>query len=399
MPRLSANKYTTAMDTAKKPLKSFKGLNNVVDPLRLGVEWAVQADNVDINSDQMLSRCRGFTRATTNFAITGAYATKDHKRLYVIDTGELRQVNPDMTYKVLKTGLSSAKTWFDEVNGVVFFANGTDFGLIEPSGWRPWGNPAPTSPPRLSWVMGDMPQGVYQVVCTHVDDRGLESANSEVAVAEGSGLLQITAIPQKAGYTTNVYATMCNGTVFYLLAQRAGTTLTYSSEADLGRELPYWGTDTPRGTIPAFFQGQMYVAEYFPTQDVTALWASLPMQYHHFDFAASGISIPGEVRMLRGAEKGLVIGTDRQIFAYTGEELSELADYGVVTGWHASELDGDLFFWSQRGLCSVFPFKNLTEETVSVAPGQSAGAMVLEKDGMRRYIVALRKDGTAYNRR
>ena len=387
------------MDTDKKPIKSFKGLNNVVDPLRLGVDWAAQADNVDINSDQMLSRCSGFVQRSTNFAITGAYATKDRKRLYVIDAGELRQVNPDMTYKVLKTGLSSAKTWFDEVNGVVFYANGVDFGLIEPSGWRPWGNPAPATPPTLSWVMGDMPQGVYQVVCTYVDDRGLESANSDVAVIEGSGLLQITNIPQKAGYTTNVYATTCNGTVFMLLQSRVGTSWSYSSEADLGRELPYWGTDTPHGTIVAFFQGRACLAEYFPSQDFTAIWMSLPLQYHHFDFASKGISVPGEVRVLKSTEKGLLIGTDRNIFAYTGEELSELADYGVVPGWHASDLDGDTYFWSLRGLCSVFPFKNLTEETVSVAPGQSAGAMVVEKDGMRRYIVALRKDGSAYNRR
>jgi hypothetical protein len=387
------------MDTAKKQIKSFKGLNNVVDPLRLGVDWAAQADNVDINSDQMISRCDGYVRSTTNAAITGAYATKDQKRLYIIDSGELRQVNPDMTYKVLKTGLSSAKAWFEEVNGVVFYANGTDYGMIEPSGWRPWGIEEPQSQPTLTWATGSMPYGMYRVACTYVDDRGLESSNSFVVETIGQGMLQITNIPQKAGYSTNVYATACNGTVFMLLRPKSGTSCTMVDEVSLGLEIEYWDLNGPQGTIVAHFGGQMYLSQYFPSQDYTAIWFSFPLHYHHFDFGSQGITVPGEVRMMKAGEKGLVIGTDRKIFVYTGEELSELADYGVVSGWHATEFDGDLYFWSQRGLCTVFPFKNLTEETVSVAPGQSAGAMVLEKDGMRRYIVALRKDGSAYNRR
>jgi hypothetical protein len=387
------------MDTDKKPIKSFMGLNNVDDPLRLGLVWAEQADNVDITYDNMLARCRGFTKRSTNFAITGAYATKDRKRLYVIDTGELRQVNADMTYSVLKTGLSSAKTWFEEVNGVVFYANGTDYGMIEPSGWRPWGIEEPLTQPVLTWATGNLPYGMYRVTCTYVDSRGLESSNGFIVETAGSGLLQITGIPQKAGYTTNVYVTMCNGTVFMLLKDRAGTSCTMNDEIALGREIPFWDLNGPQGTIIAHFEGKMYVAQYFPSMDYTAIWFSFPLHYHHFDFGSQGVIVPGEVRMLKSAEKGLVIGTDRKIYVYDGERLSDLADYGVVPGWHASELDGDVYFWSQRGLCSVFPFKNLTEETVSVAPGQSAGAMVLEKDGMRRYIVALRKDGSAYNRR
>jgi hypothetical protein len=387
------------MDTSKKPISSFKGLNNVVDPLRLGITWAAQADNVDINSDQMLSRCRGFTQRSTNFAITGAYATKDQKRLYIIDTGELRQVNADMTYSLLKAGLSSAKTWFEEINGVVFYANGVDYGMIEPSGWRPWGIEEPQSQPVLTWGTGSLPYGIYRVVCTYTDVYGLESANNFVTEIVGRGLLQITSIPHKAGYTTNVYATTHDGTVFMLLQAKAGVSCTMNDEVGLGREIPYWDLNGPQGTIIAFYAGQMYIAQYFPAQDYTAIWFSFPLHYHHFDFGSQGIVVPGEVRMLRGADKGLLIGTDRKIHAYDGEKLSELADYGVVTGWHASDFDGDVYFWSQRGLCSVFPFKNLTEATVSVAPGQSAGAMVLEKDGMRRYIVALRKDGSAYNRR
>lgn len=387
-------------DTTKQVVSAFRGLNNVADPLRLSLDWAVQADNVDITQTNALARCSGYTRSTTNTAITGAYATKDFSRLYVVDSGELRMMAPNLaTYTVLRSGLSSAPMWFDEVNSVVFYTNGTDFGIIEPAAARPWGVPAPVSAPVATWTGGSLPQGLYQVTCTHVDDRGMESGNGELLSLEGSGQINLTDIPQLAGYTTNVYVTRHNGTVLMLLKEGAGTSLTYNEDGSLGRELPYWGTDGPRGSIVAYYDGRLYCAETYPQQDYTAIWFSLPLQFHHFDYAAEGIIVPGIVKMMKSCGKALIIGTDRQIFAYDGDKLEQLADYGVVYGWHGAMLDDKLFFWSLRGLCSALPFQNLTEETVSVAPGSSAGGMVLEKDGMRRYVVALRTGGESYNRR
>lgn len=388
-------------DTAKQVVSGFKGLNNVADPLRLDLTWAVQADNVDITQTKGLVRCNGYTRATTNTAITGAYSTKDFMRLYVVDSGSMREMAPDLaTYKTLKSGLSTATpVWFDEVNSVVFYTNGTDFGMLEPAGWRPWGVPSPVSAPVPSWTAGGLPQGMYQVTCTHVDDRGMESGNGELLSVEGSGQLNLTDIPQLAGYTTNVYVTRQNGTVLFLLEEGAGTSVTFNDDGTLGRELPYWGTDVPRGSIVAHYDGRLYCAEPYPQYNYTAIWSSLPLQFHHFDYAGEGIMVPGIVRMMKACEKGLIIGTDSKIFAFDGEKIEELADYGVVYGWHGSVYEGKLFFWTLRGLCSAMPFQNLTEQTVSVAPGSSAGGMMLEKDGMRRYVVALRTGGESYNRR
>jgi hypothetical protein len=387
------------MDTNKKAISAFRGLNNVVDPLRLSLDWAVQADNINVTSTAGIERCAGYTRSTTNTAIVGAYATNDLKRMYVIDSGELRSMNPDLTYTVLKTGMSGAQYWFTEINNVVYYSNGVDFGMIEPAGWRQWGIPAPTTVPTLSWGTGTLPYGVYQVVCTHVDDRGLESGNSDIAVLAGSGQINITAIPQKAGYTTNVYATMHDGTVFFLVQANAGTSLTYSNEGSLEHELPFWGTDVPRGTILTHFQGQMYGAEVFVASDYSVVWNSMPLHYHHFDYGGAGLVIPGVVRMLASVASHLIVGTDREIYAFDGEKLEKLADYGVVAGWHAAKDDDQLLFWSLRGLCSVMPFRNWTEEAVSVPPGARAGGAMLNTNGMRRYVVALLTDGQAYNRR
>lgn len=386
------------MPTSPKPVRVFRGLNNVEDPLQLSLEWATQADNIDITSNNSLSRCSGFTRRTTNAAIAGVYATKDMQRLYLIDSGELRKLDTGLSYVVLKTGLSAASYSFEEVNGLIYYSNGVDYGVIEPTGWRPWGIEAP-QPPTLTMGTGDLPQGVYQVVCTLVNDRGMESGNSEVAVIEGSGRVIISNIPQVAGYTTNVYVAPCNETVFYLLASLAPASLSYDQSSALGEEIEYWDTNGPQGRLPAFFGGQMFLADWYPEQDVTHIWNSLPLQYHQFDFGSEGLAVPGEVRMMKGIDEALIIGTDRAIFSFNGEKLEQLADYGVTPGWHAAVLDGNLFFWSLRGLCQALPFKNLTENTVSVEPGLSAGGTVVESGGLRRYVVALHRGGTAYNRR
>lgn len=388
-------------DTTKQVVSSFKGLNNVDDPVRLSLEWATQADNVDITKSNGLARCSGYTRVTTNSAITGAYTTKDFERFYVVDSGQLRMMSPGLTsYVVLKTGLStSLPVWFDEVNSVVFYTNGVDFGMLDATSWQQWGVPSPEVTPTGTWTSGGLPEGMYQIVCTFVDERGVESGNGPLMSMIGSGQITLTDIPQLAGHTTNVYVTRQNGTVLYQLVEGAGTSATYNNDGVLGRELPYWGTDIPRGSIVAYYDGRLYCAEPYPQDNYTAIWRSLPLQFHHFDYAMEGLAVPGVVKMMKASSEALIIGTDDKIFAYDGEKLEELADYGVVYGWHGTLLDGKLFFWSLRGLCSAMPFKNLTERTVSVAPGSSAGGTVLEKDGMRRYVVALRTGGVAFNRR
>ena len=392
------------MDTTEKPIGKFKGLNNVADPFRLTPDWFVQADNVDLSRTLGVQRCEGYVRRTTNTKVTGAYATDDQSRLYVVDSGELRQYLPDMTYTVLKTGLNTnAVMSFAEVNSTVFCTNGIDFGCIEAGhGWRSWGIDSPDNTTQLFFTGGStgLPFGKYNVVTTHVDDRGMESGNSGVSQIEGQGQLDITAIPHRTGYTTNVYVTMCKGTVFHLLSENTGVSLSHNNELNLGRELPFWGIDLPRGTLPCYFQGRMCCAESYPQYDYTVIWSSLALRSHHFSYDDSGIIVPGEVRMLEHADDdSLIIGTDRQVFAYDGDKLTELASYGVVDGYPAANLGDTLFFWTLRGLCSAMPFKNLTEDKFSVAPGLRVGAALMDRDGTRRYVVALKKGGVAYNRR
>ena len=395
---------------------TFKGLDNVHDPLIVGLDGQVQVDNVDVTNAGKLVRADGYKRASTNTAITGAYATKDMTRLYVVDNGDLKHVLSDMSTVTLKSGLSSAPTHFDEVNGIVFYANGTDTGMLDGAGWKPWGIPNPAAPTATIQNAGQLRAGVYQIVCTFVDVRGLESGNSDVVVAEvrsDDSRIYVTNIPQLAGYTTNLYVMRADETVFYLVQAECGTDVVYDVGFQQGRELPFWNVNLPRGTMPTYFAGRMYTCEYFPASDTTALWRSLPLHFHHFDPGGEGYSIPGQILLMhstrethfsgnekitqKGVADTIVIGTDREIYSWDEDQLVLLASYGVVPGYSAIEYKGKIYLWSLRGMCRALPFENMTESTVSVPPGLSAGATVIEKDGTRRYVVALTKGGVAYN--
>lgn len=397
-------------------LAAFKGIDNVRDPLSLVGSFLKVGDNVTIDDQGELLRADGFTRKTTNSNIVGAFSTRDFARLYIIDNGELRWMNPDFTYRVLRSGLSAAPYYHVEINGNVYYSNGTDRGVCEPDGWRPWGMPTPP-PPSLAVVSGNLAAGVYRVCVSLVDNRGMESGNSLVAqasVQDGAGL-QISAIAQVPGYSTNVYATTANGRVFMLLTEHAGETASYNDGPDnLGREFDteLWFSDPPRGDLVAFFEGQVYCAEWFPEHDMTILWRSVPLHYHHFK---DSLAVPGHVLMLRsssetlfagnerltqrGVAENIIIGTERAIFSWSDNQLVTLTHYGVIPGHHAAEYKGKLYFWTTRGLCRALPFENLTEGQISVAPGLSAGAGMIEHNGYRRYVVALHQGGEAYNAR
>jgi len=390
------------MKTERTAITSFKGLNSVTDPLSLDPSWLVAADDVVITGAGKIQRARGYTKRVNATAITGAFSSVDMSRLYIVDNGSLLKVNTDYTTATLATTTSTVQVRGAEINNIIYYSNGTDFGSLEPAGWRPWGIALPGTP-TLAAGSGNLFAGAYQVCCTLVDDRGMEGGNGEIAVITvGDGAqIAISGVPQVTGYTTNVYVTACNADTFKLLATSAPAAVTYNNSIDkLGVELPFLFCGPPRGYFPAQMGGRMYLAEPFPQHDVSVIWRSWPLHYHLFEYGNEAITVSGTVHMMAGVGDRLIIGTDAEVLALDqGGALTSLASYGVVPGNNAAELSGKVYFWSLRGLCEAMPFRNLTESTLSVAPGLSAGGGVLEQDGFRRYMVTLHQGGIAYNRR
>lgn len=387
-------------------LDRFLGLNNVTDPLRAGFGFLTAADNIDITDTGALERREGYSQALAGAAITGAYGTRDFQRSYLVDSGELKSFDGSAAV-TLASGLSAAPLSWDEINGQVFYANGTDSGVITrdhqvlPLAWA-----APSSP-SLTAVTGSLPAGRYRATCTFTLSDGRETGASdttEIDLADGQGI-QIRDIPQESGCTTNVYVSAANSTVLHLLAENAGAGLNWDAGSinSLGRELVTNGAfPLPAGAnIIAFWMGRLYASQHLQSEGSSVVWFSRPLAFHLFDLERDYVMVPGRVVLIAPAAGGLVIGTTERTYVYDANgALATVADYGCVPGasW-AAESDGSVLFWSQRGLCRALPFANLTSGRVSVAPGISAGLNLVERNGATRAVANLVRGGSAFNPR
>lgn len=384
-------------------IRSFRGLNNVTDPLRLGLSWFTRADNVDITESGGVKVRVGRTLALA-CTPTGLYSTRDFSRLYVIDGGELRQVLDDMTVRPLAQGLGREAYWA-EINDQVLYVAGGAAGIVTAEGEvLPWRLPVPAEPRVLVGEGGQLPAGQYRVCATFILPDGRETPASTAAevVVEQGATLQISGIEQLPGCVTRVYVAPADSTAFQLAFGAAGPAVAWAQPPEaLGQELLTDGLDPlPVGVdVIAEWRGRIFAAQYLPEDDKTVVWRSEPLAPHLWNLSEGFFLVSGRVHALAPNDAGLVVATDRAMHAYTPEGLALLASYGTVPGlpW---ALDGKrTLIWSQRGLCQFPEFTNLTASRVSVAPGLQAGAAVLEIDGQSRFLACLHTGGTPFNQR
>lgn len=378
-------------------IRAFRGLNNVTDPLRLGMDWLVQADDVNITNSGALESRAGYSLVQPG-TFTAIYTTQDFQRCYTVKSGVL-QTFEGVT---LATLTSAAFMYWTEVNDQVFFNNGTDSGVILPdNAVVPWAWTAPAAP-QVTAVTGSLPAGTYQVRCTFALPDGRETGtgdSGEITLTDGQAL-RISGIPQNLTGRTNVYIAPANSEVYQLAFSTTRSAETFNTSPDtLGRDLVNAFLDPlPAGSSAVqHWRGCIYAAMYMPAENQTAVWFTEPLAFHLFNLNSNFFLVPGHVQMLAPTDDALIIGTDTRVFSYSGDKLAELAQYGVVPGQHWSKDTDRTLFWTTRGLCSALPFTNLTERQVSVAPGVQAGGTIVRSGGQKRYVVALHQGGAAFN--
>lgn len=389
----------------KKLVSAWKGLNNVGEYTRTGIEYLAVADNVDVTDTGRIETREGFTRRITS-SMTGGYSTKDHQRMYVVAGGWVCRVSPSLQLIQISQLTGTQRMHWAQVNNDVYFSNGVDYGRIsEDDAFTPWALGAP-NPVSLAAAPGNSTPGRYQVACTYVMADGRESGAGPaqtIALADRQAI-EISGIAQKAGASTRVYVTPANSSVFGLVGVTTATSMTVNvNPDDLGESMQtQFLDDIPDGcTVIEHFRGRMYAAMYMPAANASFVMFSKPMQPHLFDMAEDFIAVPGQVHMLADAGEALLIGTSQGIHAYNEESLNELAPYGVVPGW-PSTIEPDtkkVLMWTQRGICRGLPFENLTQNTVSVPHGMQAGVAVIQRDGQKRLITTLVDGGNSFNQR
>lgn len=386
-------------------ISKFLGLNTADDPARLGKGWLQQADNVIITDTGAVERRDGYSLALSATP-RGAYTMADFSRMYLVNDTSLVQVMPDMTTRVLATGYARRPMYFVEVNNEVFFTNGVNSGRIMADGRvLPWGWTIPQEP-TLEAASGTMPAGMYRVICSFLLADGRETGTSREAriTLDDNQALRITNIPQMAGARTAVYIAAANSTVFRRAFDTTLPAATWNGGANsLSVEAAtQFAMPLPRDAIlPAAFEGRVYVASFDAARNVSTLWASEPLAWHLFKPQKSFLQVVGRAGVLTSTDEGLVIGTDETIMRWTGEKMEQLADYGVVPGYNVAtdSETGDTYTWTQRGVCRLSPFQNLTEGHLRVPPGVQAGGCVIRSRGQSHFVVALQSGGEAFNPR
>lgn len=338
-----------------------------------------EAKNINIDDEGAVSSRDGYVQSLPFGNVTAAYSMSHNRYGYIVSNGVLYRVNPDLSTIELGNVGTQPVQWL-EVGTRVFMSTGF---IIDNDVLIPW-RVNPPNTPVITVVSGYLPAGQYQLLITKILPDGRESVSSDVIalnLSDDSGI-ELTGI---AGCM--VYMTDANGSAFY----EVGYQINYIGAIDGGKSINQYLI--LNGALPenigqiAFYQGSLHCSIYDKETDLSAIFYSVYMLFHVFDYDTNVISdIAGEIRLLHGMDNGLLIGTDRAIYLYSDGNLSKLAGYGVPVGKPLMvNRDGSVFFMSLRGVCTM-PFQNLTEDNFTMPLGGECVTGIINTEGFESFI-------------
>lgn len=367
-----------------KTINAFLGVRNQSPARSIPDNALTAAVNVDIDDAGILTQRRGYVKSLTVTSITASY-TMQNGTSFIVANGNLYRIDEGLNLHLL--GPSTAKHFCDYAH-VLF----TDDGLrIRADVVNHLYIPDPQSNSlNLYAAPGNWPAGQYSAVVTYTTNLGVEGPTGPPAVIdiiEGQRV-GITPPTDHQGFTSTVYMTDANGSVYFSPAGRI-------IDPDL-----LAGDSFPEGVGEiAWYNASLYVA--IPQDGNTMIGYSFPYRYHIFDWIEHYFVVPGVVRAMHGSQNGLLICTDAAIFEYDGAVLKILADYGVPPGSAMLRYPDteDVYIYSYNGVCKYPGFENLTETKCSFPAGKKVSTATIIRDGMEQFIVLTDGSGTAYNAR
>jgi hypothetical protein len=213
------------------------GLRTADDPFEVGFDGLVIADNVDMRRQAKVTRRPGFVDTgyvAAHGAITSAWADK---QLFLFqEAGHLHRFISATDTPLLIGGLTvgGKLSAYRLQNNNVFWSNGFETGVVEPSGNERRLGITPPGRDAASVITGNVGSGRYQYVFTFVEADGRESGSPlpiTVELPENSGL----SFTFSAGLGRNFWISEANGEELYLAATVAAgeTTLVYRASSPL----------------------------------------------------------------------------------------------------------------------------------------------------------------------
>jgi hypothetical protein len=373
-------------------IANFSGINNRVDPTKLGLEWQLIAQNTLCDNAQYHVIRPGYDEFLPD--AVDAYGTDDGRLFVVTSIGILLEVSSDGSTRQRLSGFTGAPFQWTELGYAIFAMSESASWIIYPDRVVAWRIPTLDSP-AITLTVGTLSAGTYLSGCILIDSDGRQggcSGISSIQVADGKGVI-ITS-PEVAGYTTRVYFSNKNGKLLYYAGNLSSGSITITSAPSEGPRLTTQNFyPPPLNSIISAHGSRICVSAWEPEQDRSILYWSKPGFPHLFDFESSYQIIAGKVMLLTQAQGILLIGTDRAIFSYQAENsIQQLSNYGALNDT-AQRLDsGQIAFWTDQGLCRFPPFENITNEILAADNRSLSSASILCHDGSDYYIVAMLGD-------
>jgi hypothetical protein len=282
-------------------VQGFRGLNNRLDPTRLGLEWQLQATNALCDDAGYLLRRPGLSAFLSGFK--DVYGTRSGRLLAITDGDGLVELTGAGDVVPWHTGVTGGPFQWVELGYALFLMSDSAQWAVYPDRVIPWGSLCP-----------------------------------------------------------------------------AAATETYP----VGEPVSY---PPPVGSVLGSYRASIAIGVWEPNRDRSVVFYTRPDFPHEVRLERDFVLVPGRITLLAGVNDGLLIGTDRAIFADGLDGgLQKLVDYGVWPGPVFNE-QGQVHFWTARGLCRFAPFENLTEAALAPELRESAVTGLLPVQGSQYAVI------------
>lgn len=390
----------------------WDGVTNTIEETSLPISSLTQAVNVDMDNFGKMQLRQGSSLAVSLVGARNLWAGTLFPYMLVAQGANLIALDVNMSQTALSTTLDgNGPVSYCEINGTVYWTDGTSVGLITPDLVRhPIYTENPPVQPLLALsTLGGLDAGNYQVASTWVDALGRESGTSiaaQITVPAGGGIA-LTFLNAPADIvSTRVYVTKANGDKLYLYttvpAAMAGLTIQNGHlESQLATQ---FAEPMPAGHLIRYFNGRLYIA------DKDRVWFSLPLRYGQFRRDVSYMKFKGHIRMLEPVgeaqnSSGFYVSDDARVYYRSGAAPKDFQQaiaypYPAVDGtavrvpgsYLGLEITTNVVYWlSTNGVFCigtpggvVIPF---SEKYVVASQAQSGASIVRDVGGGIRQIV------------
>lgn len=393
-------------------IDSFRGLDNVTPPEKTSSKFLKVADNVDITADGQIRKREGYTKV-----VDGDFNSlwSDGNYIYCIKDNNLVRLDQNYTEEILLSNVTSTKTYFEEIDGKIYFSNENGNGIVDNGSIRNWGIPRPNGFPALSYNgSGSLSPGEYQVNLTYVASDGRESGCGVAMVYNlaSPGAITLSNIPQSSDNTVSIiriYCSTCNGDMLYWIRDIAhGTTsTTIDSVEDTILPLNTFNINpAPKGTLIKYFSGRIYIV------DKNVLWYSMPFSYEWFNFQSDFIQFTENetILSLMPVEDGMYVATTIGLYYLRGRDpmkwRADLKERVLIIPGTEQYIQGALiqmqntppgYKWvvsTDHGIYALFQdglVINLTYRNVSLPRSDEGASVFMEHEGLSKYVSSIRK--------